>query len=71
MAKPAVIKFEYRFNTGGDTGEIAISPTFFKTSAVLGEDNRCVGPLPRVRSPSSSLVVSRGTSPRLSTNYSI
>jgi len=71
MAKPAVLKFEYRFNTGGDTGEIAISPTFFKTSAVLGEDNRCVGPLPRVRSPSSSLVVSRGTSPRLSTNYSI
>ena len=72
MAKPAVIKFEYRFNTGGGTGEIAISPTFFKTSAVLlGEDNRCVGPLPRVRSPSSSLVVSRGTSLRLSTNYSI
>ena len=29
MAKPAVLKFEYRFNTGGDTGEIAISPTFF------------------------------------------
>jgi len=30
MAKPAVLKFEYRFNTGGDTGEIAISPTFLK-----------------------------------------
>jgi len=51
------LNIEYRFYTGGDTGEIAISPTFLKTSAVvLGEDNRCVGPLPRVRSPSSSLV---------------
>jgi len=30
MAKPAVLKFEYRNNTGGDTGEIASSPTFFE-----------------------------------------
>ena len=67
MAKLAVLKFEDRFNTGGDTGEIAISPTFFLTYVVLGEDNRCVGTLPRVRSSSSSssLVVSRDTSPQV------
>jgi len=29
MAKPVVIKFEYRNNIGGDTSEIAISATFF------------------------------------------
>jgi len=29
IAKLAVLKFEDKFNTGGDTGEIAISPTFF------------------------------------------
>jgi len=65
MAKLAVLKAEDRFNTGGGTGEIALSPIFFLTYAVLGEDNRCVGTLPRVRSPSSSLVVSRDTSPQV------
>jgi len=56
MVKLAVLKFEGRFNTGGRTGEIAISPTFIMTYAVLGEENRCVETLPHVRSPSSSLV---------------
>ena len=56
MLKPAVLIFQYRNNTGGDTGEITISPTFLGTSEEKGQQDACDGPLQYVSSPSSSLL---------------
>ena len=66
MMKPAVLKVKYRNNTGGDTGEIAISPIFLGTSEEKGEYGTRAGRLQHVSSPSSSLLVWRGTSPQFS-----